>query len=104
MLNLSNIHSFSYKSHNLDFKGSNTYTVATGLLVIAISHIFTVKKSRENIYFPFRLKQASEIDVTISVKKFFLLGSSGSASVSAVLSHMPDFFMSQNLIIPLLVE
>lgn len=90
MLNLSKMHSFSYKSHNFDFSGSNTCTVATGLLVIATSQILTVKKSLENMYLPFLLKQASLIDVTISVKKFFLEGSSASARVMAVLSQMPD--------------
>lgn len=85
------MHSFSYKSHNLDFNGSKTYTVATGLFVIATSHTFTVKKSRENMYLPFLLKQASLMDVTISVKKFFLEGSSASANVIAVLSHIPDY-------------
>lgn len=63
----------------------------TGLLVIATSQTLTVRKSLEKMYFPFLLKQASLIDVTISVKKFFLAGSSYSASVCAELSQMPDY-------------
>lgn len=55
------------------------------------------------MYFPLELKHASEIEVTISVKKFFLAGSSGSAIVIAVLSQIPDFLMSHNFMIPLLV-
>lgn len=65
--------------------------MVTGLLVIATSQTLTVKKSLEKMYFPFLLKQASLIDVTISVKKFFLAGSSYSASVCAELSQMPDY-------------
>jgi len=103
MLNLSNIHSFSYNSQSLDFKGSKIYTVATGLFVILTSQTLTVKKSLEKIYRPFLLKQASEIEATISVKKFFLAGSSFSAKVIAVLSQIPDFLMSPIFVIPLLV-
>lgn len=51
----------------------------------------TVRKSLEKMYLPLRLKQASEMEVTISVKKFFFDGSSGSAKVIAVLSQIPDF-------------
>lgn len=64
------MHSFSYNSHNLDLRGSNILVLTTGLLVILISHTLVVKKSLVKTYFPFLLKQASEIELTISVKKF----------------------------------
>lgn len=65
----------------------------TGLLVIATSQTLTVRKSLEKMYFPLRLKHASLMDVTISVKKFFLAGSSYSASVCAELSQIPDYIL-----------
>lgn len=82
--NLSKIHSFSYNSQSFDFKGSKIGMVATGFLDILISHTLTLRKSLAKIYLPFLEKQASEILATISVKKFFLEGSSFSAKVKAV--------------------
>lgn len=81
MENLSKMHSFSYKSHNLDFNGSYIGTLTTGLLVMLTSQTLTLRKSLEKIYLPFLENVASEIEATISVKKFFLEGSSFSTKV-----------------------
>ena len=52
----------------------------------------TDSTSRVNTYFPLLLKHASDIDVTISVKKFFLFESSYSYIYIAVLSQTPVYF------------
>lgn len=104
MLNLSKIHSFSYKSHSLLLSGSKIGTVIRGYVAMLTSQTFTVRKSLEKMYLPLALNVASLMDCTISEKKFLDAGSSFSCNVMAWLSQTPDLRMSQTLITPLLVE
>ena len=53
--------------------------------------------SKKN-YLPFLEKHASDMDATISVKKFFLLGSSFSCKTRAVLSQIPVCLISPVLV------
>ena len=73
MLNLSKIHSFSYNSQSFDFKLSKILMTSTGLFGMFTSHILTLKKSLENMYWPSFEKVTSLMLEMISVKKFLLI-------------------------------
>ena len=100
MSNLSKMHSFSYNSQSLLFKGSKIEIFATGFVAIFRSHIFIVRKSRVNTYRPFLEKQPSDIDATMSVKKFLEDASTYSSKIIPELSQIPLFLISQIFVTP----